>query len=135
MKIHIKLSADPLGVLWRGRATSPPPPRAPEFQFFFPPGGGGEGGGDGGGVQKWTAPPRGPPGLNRPLRGRKNLKISPRGYFFQPGSICEVPGAPRATKTTKKPNFYQKFILSFFLGSPGPLGVGGLGAAPLISII
>ena len=60
-------------------------------------------------------------GLNWPLRGRKNLKISPRGYFFQPGSICEVPGAPWATKTTKKTNFYQKLFLSFL----GPRGPGG----------
>ena len=110
----------PLGVSWRVRATSgfplPTLPQGTRNPKFLDPGGEG-----GGGYKSGRPLPGGSLGLNRPLRGRKNLKISPRGYFFQPSSICEVPGAPGPPKHTKNAILIKIFFV-FFWGARGPGG-------------
>ena len=49
-------------------------------------------------------------GLNRHLRGRKNLKIRQSKYFLIPRRLARSPGAPGPLKPLKNQFFYVKKI-------------------------
>ena len=48
-------------------------------------------------------------GLNRPLRGRKNLKIRQSKYFWIPRRLARSPGAPGPLKPLKI-DFFENLL-------------------------